>query len=250
MTGTAALNVRNVRCSFGAHLVLRDVSLEIHPGEIVALVGPSGAGKTTLLSLGNATLLPGEGTVTVLGAETGSLRRRRERRRVLSRVGTVQQQPQLPGSMLVVHNVNAGRLGQWSTLAALVSLVKPRGVAEVRGALDRFGIADLLRARTSTLSGGQQQRVALARLLVQKPDLVLADEPVSAVDPAWSREVLTVLAELAAQGAAVVLSIHDIDLALEQVQRVVGLRAGEIVFDCAAEQVTPEQLTALYELTA
>jgi len=156
----------------------------------------------------------------------------------------------LPGSMLVVHNVNAGRLGQWTTTAALTSLVKPRGEAEVRDALDRFGIADLLRARTSTLSGGQQQRVALARLLVQKPDLVLADEPVSAVDPAWSREVLGVLAELADHGAAVVLSIHDIDLALEQVQRVVGLRSGEIVFDCPAGEVSAQQLAALYELTS
>ncbi len=234
--------------SYGALEVLHRVDLQVEAGEVVALVGPSGAGKSTLLSLANATLLPDHGRVSVRGEDTRDLRRRKARRRVLSEVGTVQQQPQLPGSLQVIHNVNAGRLGRWSLAKAMWSLVRPRGGDEVDAALRQLGIGDLSRARTETLSGGQQQRVALARVLVQRPLLVLADEPVSAVDPAWSREVLGLLAALASQGAAVLVAIHDIDLALESVSRVVGLRAGQIQFDLGTASVDAGRLSDLYEL--
>ncbi len=239
----------DVSLRYGDESVLRDVTLRVSPGEVVALIGPSGAGKSTLISLANGSLLPNAGRVEILGEDSARLQARSVRRRVLTRVGTVQQQPQLPGSLQVVHNVNAGRVGSWSFSRSLWSLMRPSGVAEVQHALDELGIGSLTRARTDTLSGGQQQRVALARVLVQRPDLVLADEPVSAVDPAWSREVLSLLTRLADGGAAVLVAIHDIDLAMESVTRVVGLRSGRIAFDLAPAEVDAARLADLYDFT-
>ena len=240
--------MREVSLSYGAEEVLHDIDLEVRPGEVVALVGPSGAGKSTLLSLANASFLPDAGTVALLGEDSTTLRSRSARRRVRARVGTVQQSPQLPGSLQVVHNVNAGRIGSWSFGRSLWSLVHPLGVDEVQAALDDLGIGHLTRARTDTLSGGQQQRVAMARVLVQRPALMLADEPVSAVDPAWSRRVLELLLRLAGEGAGVLVAIHDIDLALESVTRVVGLRDGRIRFDLPPTEVDAARLADLYDL--
>ena len=249
MTDTSGLRLDGVSLRLGMTEVLRDVNLAVTAGELVALIGPSGAGKSSLISVANATVLPTEGVVHLFGEDTRSLIGRAARRRVRSRVGTVPQQPQLPGRMQVIHNVNAGRLGTWSTARALGSLIRPSGVTEVESALNRLGIGDLMRARTDTLSGGQQQRVALARVLVARPSLVLADEPVSAVDPAWSREILGVLSMLATEGAAVLVAIHDIHLALESVTRVVGLRAGQVAFDQPTSEVDATQLAALYDLS-
>ena len=248
MTNVGSLQLDDVSLRVGTTDILTRINLRVDAGELVALIGPSGAGKSSLISVANASVLATGGVARLFGEDARTLRGRAARRRVRSRVGTVQQQPQLPGSLQVVHNVNAGRLGNWSLARSLWSLVRPTNTAEVEAALRRLGIADLMRARTDTLSGGEQQRVALARLLVSQPSLVLADEPVSAVDPAWSREVLEVLGDLARHGAAVLVAIHDIELALASVDRVVGLRSGQIAFDLPAGAVTPGQLADLYDL--
>ena len=249
MTNAGPLELHDVSLRVGTTDILTRINLRVDAGELVALIGPSGAGKSSLISVANASVLATGGTARLFGEDARTLRGRGARRRVRSRVGTVQQQPQLPGSLQVVHNVNAGRLGTWSLARSLWSLLRPTNTGEVQAALRRLGIADLMHARTDTLSGGEQQRVALARLLVARPSLVLADEPVSAVDPAWSREVLRVMAELARDGAGVLVAIHDIDLALASVDRVVGLRSGEIAFDQPAHAVNAAQLADLYDLT-
>jgi phosphonate transport system ATP-binding protein len=226
-------------------VALHDVSLRVHPGERVALVGPSGAGKSTLLGVCNGTVPPSAGRVTVLGADPSALRGARLRH-LRARVATVHQQLHLVGQLRVVHNVNAGRLGQWPPLRSLWSLVRPQGVAEAREALARVGLADRLYDRTDTLSGGQQQRVALARVLVQRPDLVLADEPVSALDPARAREVAALLGALAGEGCAVLTSMHDLALARVSCDRLVGLRDGRLVFDRPPDAVDDEVAAALF----
>ena len=240
--------LRDVGVRFGAVEALAGVDLEVGAGERVALVGPSGAGKSTLLSLLNGTLAPTTGTVRVLGEDLGSLRPAR-RRAVQRRIGTISQQFDLVGPLRVVHNVNAGHLARWSLARAARSLVTPQEPAVAEAALARVGVADKLHERTDRLSGGQQQRVALARMLVQEPAAILADEPISSLDPARGREVMDLLRELAVErGRTLVVSIHAFQYALSHCQRVVGLRRGRVVFDTPAEDVEAAMVEDLYRI--
>ncbi len=225
------------------------ISFSIAPGERVGLLGPSGSGKTTLLNVAAGLVRPTTGNVfrneTPLDSLTGTARRVSD-----GKVGMVHQQLSIVGSLKVIHNVNAGALGNWSLARSIRSLWF--GALEEEAAthaLTRLGIADKLRARTSELSGGQQQRVALARVLRQKPELLIADEPVSAVDPAWSTEVLTVLSEeVTSRRAALLVSLHDVELAMKFCDRLVALRHGRVVFDLPTGEVKRDQLSALYAL--
>ncbi len=229
--------------------MLDGVDLTVGPGERVAVVGTSGAGKSTLLGVANGAVPPSSGRVEVLGRDPAALRGR-ALRRLRARVGTVHQHLELAGPLRVVHGVNAGRLGSWSTARAAWSLLRPQGVPEVLAALERVGLADRVWDRTGALSGGQRQRVAVARVLVQEPDLVLADEPVSALDPVLADRVLTLLTEAAARGGALVAALHDPALALRHCDRVVGLSAGRVVLDAPAAALTVRDLADLYGAAA
>ncbi len=245
-----ALALNNVTCRFGSVVALDAVSLAIAPGERIALVGPSGAGKSTLLSLLNGSLTPTSGEVQVLGKSLAGLsnHQRRQRQR---QVGTVYQQHNLVANLSVIHNVNAGHLGRWPLWRALWSLAWPQQVAVARQALAELGLADKLYARTDRLSGGQQQRVALARVLVQDPAIVLADEPVASVDPARSHDIMKLLCELVSslgENRTLVISLHDVALAKAYCDRIIGLRQGRILFDLPSEAVSEEQLAHLYAL--
>jgi phosphonate transport system ATP-binding protein len=166
-------------------------------------------------------------------------------------IATVPQQLHLTGPLRVVHNVNAGRLGSWSTLRALWSLVSPRELSEARDALAAVGISDKLFARTNQLSGGEQQRVAIARALRQSPRLLLADEPTASLDPSRAREVMELLAQVAArEGCALVVSQHNLALAQQTCRRLIGLRHGVIAFDRMAADVTSDDVVDLYSLAA
>jgi len=231
---------------YGSLVALASLSLEIDSGERVALMGPSGSGKTTLLNLLSAVQRPDTGTVRVDGQLTTALR---PGPTLAQLVGVMPQSYDLVPSLAVVHNVLAGRLGVWSLGRSLASLVVPREVDQARAALERVGIAEKLYERTSRLSGGEQQRVALARLLVQQPRAILADEPVSSVDPARAEDLLAMLVAIAGEGGrTLVASMHAVPLALRYFSRVVALRAGRVVFDQPTASVTAADLDALYSL--
>lgn len=245
-----ALALNSVTCRFGSVVALDAVSLAVAPGERVALVGPSGAGKSTLLSLLNGSLTPTSGEVQVLGKLLEKLSTH-QRRQLQRQVGTVYQQHNLVANLSVIHNVNAGHLGRWPLWKAMWSLAWPQQVSVARQALAQLGLADKLYARTERLSGGQQQRVALARVLVQDPAIVLADEPVASVDPARSHDMMKLLCELVSslgENRTLVISLHDVALAKAYCDRIIGLRQGRILFDLPSEAVTDEQLTRLYAL--
>ncbi len=215
-------------------------------GERVAVLGPSGAGKSTLLGVLNGSVAPTAGQVRVLGADPGALSGP-ALRRLRARTGTMHQHLELVGPLRVVHNVNAGRLGTWSAARALRSLVQPQGLDDVRTALARVGLADRMFERTDRLSGGQRQRVALARLLVQRPDLVLADEPASALDPALADRALELLGGLALdRGGALLACLHDPALALRHCDRVVGLVDGRVTLDAPAASLSLTELEGFY----
>jgi phosphonate transport system ATP-binding protein len=210
------------------------------------VIGPSGAGKSTLLALANGEATPTAGAVEVLGSAPAGLSGR-ELRRLRARVGTVHQHLELVGPLRVVHNVNAGRLGGWPAWRAAWSLLRPQGLPEALAALSRVELADRVFERTDRLSGGQRQRVAVARLLVQQPDLLLADEPASALDPALADRTLALLTGLAAdRGGTLVASLHDPALALRHCTRVVGLIGGPLVLDAPAASLSPRDLADFY----
>ncbi len=240
--------LKGVTVRYGAFAALSKVSLRIEAGERVALIGPSGAGKSTLLSLLNGSLAPTEGEVRLLGQDPTRLSTR-ALRRLQRQIGTVYQQFHLVPNLSVIHNVNAGHLGRWSLLQAVVSLIVPLERPRAARALAEVGIADKLYARTDTLSGGQQQRVAIARVLVQDPVAILADEPISSVDPERSREIMTLLRELCDRfDKTLVVSLHAIEYAYSHCERMIGLRAGQVVFDLPAAQVSPQMVEALYRI--
>ncbi len=222
------------------------ISLAIGRGEHVAFIGPSGAGKTTLFRLLNLTLRPTSGVICLDGEDVSSLSDA-ALRRVRRRIGTIYQQHNLVGRLRVIHNVLAGNLGRWSTLTAVSSLVHPREVEVANRALVQVGILEKLYARTDALSGGQQQRVAIARVLVQDPDIILADEPVSSVDPSLAASIVTLLRDLSAESRKTLLmNLHSVDLALAYFPRIVGIQDGRVLFDLAPDKITAELLSALY----
>jgi phosphonate transport system ATP-binding protein len=246
MSGEPIFLLRGVGKSFGDFTALSDVELRIEAGEQVALIGPSGAGKSTLIGLLNGTLQPSAGQVRVLGQDLAQLAPR-QRRRLQSQLGTIYQQFQLIANLRVIHNVNAGHLGRWSTLRALVSLLWPLEVETAAAALARVGVADKLYQRTGLLSGGEQQRVALARVLVQDPRAILADEPIASLDPERARELMDLLRDLGAQsGKTLVASLHSVEYARSHFGRVVALRQGRICFDGPPAALTPELVEAIY----
>ncbi len=225
---------------------LADVTLAAARGERIAVIGPSGAGKTTLLRLLGAALRPSAGSVLLLDADPWTLPAD-ELRRLRACIGVVHQAPPLPQRQRVVTAVLAGRLGQWPLWKSLASLVYPLDIAGARAALARLDLGDRLFDRCDRISGGQLQRVGIARVLYQQPDLILADEPVSALDPALARQTVRVLGEDAtARGATLVASLHAVDLALAEFPRVVGVRDGRIAFDLPAADVSEAQLRELY----
>ena len=228
------------------HRALKQVSLRLAAGEQLAVIGPSGAGKTSLLRVAGTSVRPTEGRVELLGANpwqlgAGGLRRLR------ARIGMVHQTPPIPPRLRVVTAVLAGRLGSWSVGRALASLLYPADLVGARDVLARFDLADRLFDRCDRLSGGQLQRVGIARALYQRPELLLADEPVSALDPVLADAAVgQLVAQSQATGATLVASLHAVDLALRWFPRIVGMREGQIVFDQPARAVSPAMLHELY----
>jgi phosphonate transport system ATP-binding protein len=248
----AAFSLDAVSVEYPNALALADVSVRIARGEAVAFVGPSGSGKTTLLRLLNGSVRPTRGTVRVGGSVLGDMTPK-ELRRTRASIGFVHQDLRLVPNLRVQHNVIAGRFGRLSFGASLrAMLLTPNRLSrEVHEVLERVGIAEKLFARTDSLSGGQQQRVAIARALFQQPVALLADEPVSSVDPARARDAVQLLTRLSRElGMTLCVSLHHLELAREFFPRLIGLRRGRIVFDQAATGLGREQFDALYRLDA
>ena len=235
---------------YGAQLALDRVSLRIAQGESVGVIGPSGAGKTTLLNLLVGAVRPQAGRLRVLGRDLEQLGSR-GLRELRADTGTVHQDLRLVPTQRVLSNVLCGRLGRWPLLRSLRELLWPRRleVERVYALLERVGIPEKLFERVEDLSGGQQRRVAIARALYQEPEALLADEPLSGVDPARAGDLLQLLRAIALdRGLTFCASLHDVALAREFFPRLVGLRGGRVLFDGPSAQVSDADLAQLYAL--
>ena len=227
---------------------LDSVSLAVDSGTHVAVLGSSGAGKTTLFRLLNATLRPSRGCVRVDGHDFGAMSGA-ELRGARRRIGTIYQQHNLVPTLTSLQNTLCGCLGRWSLFQTLGSIVNP-GKADVQqamNALELVGLADKRNARADELSGGQQQRLAIARVLMQKPEVILADEPIASLDPALAEEIISLLIRVGSESkATLIVSVHRVELALEHFPRVIGLGSGKMRFDLPPNMVRNDLLQDLY----
>ena len=240
------LRVSNLHKSYGEETALSEVSFEVAGNEIVAIIGPSGAGKSTLVACVNRLVEPTSGTISLDGTEITSLSGSalRETRRD---IGMVFQEYNLVERLTVMENVLSGRLGYVSTWSAFRRKFPVEDLEAARETLDRVGLGDHERDRADELSGGQRQRVGIARAVIQRPKLLLADEPTSSLDPETSHEVMRLLTEIAdTEDIPILINIHEVELALAYADRVIGLHQGEIVFDGTPERLGEEDRDRIY----
>ncbi len=240
--------LEDVSVGFDGVAALSDVTLQIEAGEQLAVIGASGAGKSTLFRALTRSVALRSGRVVVGGHDLYSLPRRRlgELRR---RIGTIYQAYNLVPQLSAGVNVSLGEVGEMGSLETLRAFFAgpDAGLSKrARTALEEIGLADKAGVRTADLSGGQQQRVAVARLLVQRPDLILADEPFAAVDPLTTERVLETLLHLNREGATLLANLHDVEVA-RRFPRVVALREGRVAFDGPPERLTEDELAKIYE---
>lgn len=227
---------------------LDELSFDVQKGERVALLGPSGAGKTTLFRLLNATLRPTNGRLEFDNRDLNALPAK-DLRAIRRRIGTIYQQPHLVPSLSALQNTLCGKLGSWSLGHTLRSMFRPNRQEAERAiaALESVGLADKRQARADELSGGQQQRLTIARVLMQDPDVILADEPFASLDPALTETVGTLLMGLVKDGRrTLVTTMHDVELALRYFPRIIAIREGRVVFDTPAGDVDARAIDALY----
>ena len=231
--------------SNGLH-ALKNVSLEIKQGEFVAIIGLSGAGKSTLLRTINRMHDISEGSLTVNGQEVNDLSGK-DLRKFRRKVGMVFQSFNLVTRTTVINNVLTSRVPDMPLWKSIIGLYSKEDKVIALEALDKVGILDKAYVRADQLSGGQQQRVALARTLAQKPEIILADEPVAALDPITAKQVMDDFKKINKElNMSVLINIHHVDLALRYADRVIGIKAGEIVYDGPATKVDSEVLKQIY----
>ena len=247
-----AIEVKGLSKSFRSVRALDAVSLRVEPGEMVALIGASGSGKSTLIrmlsGLETADRANGGGLVRVLGEtvqQDGSLDR--EVRRVRARTGVIFQQFNLVGRMSLLTNVALGALGRVPTWRGSLGRFKREERLAAMEALRRVGMERYAAQRASTLSGGQQQRGAIARALMQRAEILLADEPIASLDPESARRVMDQMTHINRDdGITVLVSLHQVGFAVRYCPRAVALNAGRVIYDGPSEALTADFLRELY----
>jgi phosphonate transport system ATP-binding protein len=226
--------------------VLSIDSLRIGRGERVAIIGPSGSGKSTLLRCIKGYVKPPRGKVEILGVNLASASHR-SRREVEQRIGLIYQQFHLVRRLTVLQNTLCGRLGRTSRWRSLLGWFTPEDLRAAWSAIVEVGLTEKVHQRVDTLSGGEQQRVAVARAVAQQAELILADEPVSSLDPAWAADVLELLATVQSHhDATLIMTLHQPLLARQFAQRIIALRNGRIFWDGPATNLTNDDLQKLY----
>jgi phosphonate transport system ATP-binding protein len=244
----ATLQIRNLRKEYRAgQPVLKDISLTIGGTGITAIIGPSGTGKSTLIRCINRLVDPTSGEILFGGRDLAKLRGA-ELRVARRRIGMVFQEYNLVERLSVIENVLCGRLGYLPAWRAFLRRFPEADIERAFELLDQVGLgADFATRRADKLSGGQRQRVGIARAVMQGPDLVLADEPTSSLDPKTSVEIMELMATLSAKrGIPIIVNIHNVDLARRFAGRVIGMSQGEVIFDGPPSDLRDSHLTAIY----
>jgi len=226
--------------------VLLDVSVQFAGSGVTAIIGPSGTGKSTLIRCVNRLVEPTSGEILFLDSDLAKLRGR-DLRAARRRIGMVFQEYNLVERLTAIENVLCGRLGYVSPWRAWLRKFPQADIDKAFDLLDAVGLADRAGQRADALSGGQRQRIGIARALMQDPDLLLADEPTSSLDPKTSVEIMELITALAGKrGIPVIVNIHNVDLARRFAQRVIGMTGGAVVFDGPPEALRDDHLKQIY----
>ncbi len=226
--------------------VLRSIDLTVSGDGVTAIIGPSGTGKSTFLRCINRLVQPTSGSIVLSGVDLTALSGRalRDARR---RIGMVHQEYNLVERLTVIENVLSGRLGYVSAWTAFMRSFPKSDIDKAFELLDAVGLGEFATRRADQLSGGQRQRVGIARALMQDPELILADEPTSSLDPKTSVEIMEILSNLAgARRLPVLLNIHNVELARRFARRIVGMSGGAIVFDGKPSELEDRHLAQIY----
>lgn len=227
-------------------LALNNVSFTIEKGQVVALIGPSGAGKSTLIRCINRLVEPTDGSVLLNGQDITALPVRKLRK-IRRQMGMIFQEYALVERLSVMENILSGRLGYVGFWRSLFRKFGKEAEDTAFELLDKVGLPGVEDKRADALSGGQRQRVGIARALIQDPSILLVDEPTASLDPKTARQVMRLISDLCRERQlAAIINIHDVALAQQFVERVIGLKAGEVAYDGPPEGLTPEVLTTIY----
>jgi len=244
------LEVKDLRARYSARgpEILKGISFDVEAEDFFAIIGPSGAGKSTLIRCINRLVEPVSGEIRLYGAEVTKMAAP-ELRRLRRNIGMIFQEFNLVNRMSVMDNVLSGRLGYVGNLRSIFRMFSRSDIARALELLDRVGLSDQVDKRADELSGGQRQRVGIARALMQDPKLLLLDEPTSSLDPKISREVMALVREIADEYKVPVLcNIHDVQLAMEFCNKIIGLQDGIKMFDGPTENMDRGKLDEIYAM--
>ena len=244
---STGLTIRGLRKEYRRGVpVLRDISIAFPSRGITAVIGPSGTGKSTLIRCINRLVEPTAGQILFRGVDLAPLRGKalREARR---RIGMVFQEYNLVERLTVMENVLSGRLGYVPPLKAWLRKYPQKDINAAWELLDSVGLTAFANQRADALSGGQRQRVGIARAVMQDPELLLADEPTSSLDPKTSVEIMELLVALAeSRRIPVILNIHNVPLAKRFATHVIGMAGGSVVYDGPPDGLTDDHLKTIY----
>lgn len=240
------LEIKNLTVKYGNFVAVDNINLRVEDGEFVAVIGSSGGGKSSLMKAINLLVKPKSGSIKIDGEEMTLLssQKLREKRR---KIGFIFQDYNLIDRLSVIENVLAGRLGYKSSLKSLLGIFSKDEYTEAEKALEKVGLSEKMFVRGDELSGGQKQRVAIAKVLVQSPDIILADEPVASLDINTSKIIMEYFKKINKnQKITVIINIHDVNIALKYADRIVALKNGKIIFDGRGSELTDDILRKIY----
>ena len=236
----AVIKVENIRKSYSQHQVLDNISFEVEKGEIVAIIGPSGAGKTTLMRCIASLDKPDEGKISFNG--NGKIKNGKKRK-----IGMVFQEFNLIPRLTVLMNVLVGRLGYTNKFASLLGIFPDSDIEIALESIKKVGLEHKINEKVSKISGGERQRVGIARALTQEPEVILADEPVSNLDPKTGEKILNDFVRICREkDLVVIMNLHQIDYAKNFANRIIGLNQGKIVFEGTPSQLTERAVRRIY----
>jgi phosphonate transport system ATP-binding protein len=238
----------NLSKTYDGHTkALNEVSFEVNKGELVSVIGPSGAGKSTLFRCINRMIEPDDGSSILFdGTEVVGLNKS-GLREVRKHIGMVFQHYNLVYRLTALENVLHGRLGYYSTLKGMLSLYNDEDIKRAGELLEMLGLGERKYYRCSNISGGQKQRVGIARALIQDPKMILCDEPIASLDPQSSKIIMEYLKDITVDmGIPCLVNLHQVDVAINYSDRIIGMNNGNIVFNGSPHQLTQEMISTIY----
>jgi phosphonate transport system ATP-binding protein len=241
------VQISHLKKNYGDVQAVEDVSFAVKAGEIVIIIGSSGAGKSTVMRCINRLTAPAGGEIFFEGRDIAAIRKEHQLKTVRRRIGMIFQHFNLVYGLSVLQNVLHGRLGYMSFLACVLGKYSEEDKRAAVRLMEHIGIEELLYKRAAELSGGQKQRVGIARALIQNPSLLLCDEPIASLDPASSKVVMDLISQIVRErNIACIVNLHQVDVAVNYADRILGIRKGRVVFDGEPDKMTDDIIERIY----